>query len=206
MTSNGRLSQMFVLAIGLLTTGLASHVVATTYLGLAEMTLASQMAVKGRVSQVENDVTLLRSVKGRSSLLTARVIKFDSAEVWDSGGRLSLRNFVLELPSESLAVERSATVLFLLTSREDGLWDFTEDRSSYFVIDDVQQTAINLRHNDELWSNHLWLDPEFRAKVAKHMPNDEWQRKSLLALADKPWTSGPVKVALLDALLDARFH
>lgn len=126
------------------------------YRTLRELVGSSHMAIKGQVENVDQDVALLKPGSdqgtGTASLLSTRVVTFTAAEVWLEGDRLSLHQVTITLPSDSLGVQKGDRVIWLLSKTPDGIWDFTKDRASYFILNkqgdkftDLQQTSGVMR-------------------------------------------------------------
>ncbi|MFZ2523202.1 MAG: hypothetical protein WAW92_02335 [Minisyncoccia bacterium] len=160
----------------------------------------------GRVSKVDNEVTTFRMVGGEAVMSSTRMVLFDKVEVWSTDGKLSLDKLLIELSPESLGVERGATVIWLLKPSAGDQWAFVDHRSAYFLIDDALKTAVNLEHNQKLWTPKLWPSSEFRKKFEKYLPPDPRTYRELMSAASKPLPSGrPVMIELLEAVLDTRF-
>lgn len=175
---------------------------------LIQLLDATEMAVYGQVERVDNDVALMREVDGKSSLVPARVVTFAAAELWTKFGRQFPDDFVIEQPSNSLGVEKLDKVAWLLARNPDGLWDFVDERSSYFsvVVDSSgNESVVSLRQNRGLWGATLWSDPLLRSRVEKHLAVDESHRTHLLKLGDQPWVPKPLPLSLFRALLDEKF-
>lgn len=185
--------------------GAGVHLLANDYRSLSEIVTATVMAVKGEVTDVKPFVSTTRQVHGEQVVLSARSVSFSRAEVWLSGERVNRRDFIIEMPPQSLGVDKTDKVLWLLEKNDNDLWDFVEDKASYFTLEDNGRALKSLRSNRELWATSLWTSEQHKGEVTSRLPADPSHRLSLLRLGDRPWAGGLLPLALLEAMLDAKF-